>query len=108
MGGANILQDSRQFFVDRTAEVFVLYELPHLQGTHFHIGFRIVLLTDQLPHSLQHGVGIPDAVAHQTVDVYLKVHHKLPETRMLYQLTKQPVVQCLVLQQNIQRTIAQM
>ena len=30
VGGANILQDSRQFFVDRTAEVFVLYQLPHL------------------------------------------------------------------------------
>ena len=30
MGGANILQDRRQLFVDRTAKVFVLYQLPHL------------------------------------------------------------------------------
>ena len=52
MGGANILQNRRQLFIDRTAKVFVLYQLPHLQGAHFHIGFRIVLLTDQLEERL--------------------------------------------------------
>ena len=108
MSGTNVLQDGRQFLVYRAAKIFVLYDLPHLQGAHFHIFPGMILLMDKLPHGFQHSVGIPDAVTHQTVDIDFKVDHHLTESRMLHQLTKQPVVQCFILQQNIQCTIAQM